>query len=435
MLDMFNYYQDSKSINLLKELSNKVSIFAALSGLVVRKSKSFKSEVFLLALVKAANQGKASFNKLAIEMSSLDSDCSISPQALWKRLAREGCLLEQFIGKCIALVTSHAVVEAKQHEQKFQRILTEDSSFVKMLKACASLFPAHGNKHGNTAGVKLNLIYDLLTGESVELSSHAATTQDRSIAYDVIDIVRKGDLVLRDMGYFSVKLFSLIEQKSADWLSRVPRSVNIFTNKDNTLESLLKSSKSGLIDRQIKLTEEHASARLIAVRKTKQHAEKSVRELKQEFKKKGKTPSQKAIQRVQWHLLVTSVSKEKMTGQELGRLYGQRWQIEIIFKAWKQSGNLSRSLSKKSGYQHMLGIFLAEVFRLALIMQSYARLRRKSSNSARLSISKLSDWISTQIGNAQSISSLLKNLPPFRLISTQKRTRKSQLMSMLELLG
>ena len=125
-------------------------------------------------------------------------------------------MLETFIAKCIALICSQGVPEAHQHTGKFNRILTEDSSFVKMIKYCSDLFPAHGNKSGSTAGVKLNLIFDLLTGKIIELSTHLGTAQDRSIAWDVIDSLKKGDLVLRDMGYFNVSIFEQIESKFAD---------------------------------------------------------------------------------------------------------------------------------------------------------------------------------------------------------------------------
>ena len=160
----------------------------------------FKPEVFLMALLKAAHFGKASFNKIAIEMHEIDSSCEISAQALWKRLTRPDCMLQTFISRRIDLVISHGVVEAGSHRGKFVWVLTEDSSFVKLVKLCADLFPAHRNKHGKTAGLKLNLVFDLLSGQTVELSTHAGTYQDRNIAWDILDLVRPNDLVLRDMG-------------------------------------------------------------------------------------------------------------------------------------------------------------------------------------------------------------------------------------------
>ena len=426
----------AKSTDLLNQLSTKIADFAILSRLVVRKSASFKPEVFLMALLKEAHFGKASFNKIAIEMRELDCSCEISSQALWKRLTRADCMLETFVSKCIALVVSHGVVEARAHRGKFGRILTEDSSFVKMTKLCADLFPAHGNKHGKTAGLKLNLIFDLLSGESVELSTHAGTCQDKNIAWDVLDVVRKHDLVLRDMGYFNVSIFQGIEARGAYWLSRIPANVNISCPKGQTLESILEKSKSAIVERRMQMTEELHDFRLIAIRKPKEEGDEAVRKLKKAARQKGTTASKKPLIRAGWHLLPTSVSKEKMTARELGRLYAQRWQIEIIFKAWKQAHQLEQSLSRRSNYQHLLGIFMSEVLILSVSMHHYARMRFRGGGKAkRTSIMKIFDWLNSTLKYATHLTDILRKKPSERHVKTQSRKRKFQLISMLELLG
>lgn len=212
--------------------------------------------------------------------------------------------------------------------------------------------------------------------------------------------------------------------------------VKLYTKGGEQIEELLKKSKSQVIDCQIEITESRHAARFIAVRKPKKEANEAVRKLKEAARKRGGTASQKSLTRARWYLLATSISKNTMTARELGRLYAQRWQVEIVFKAWKQANHLEKSLSKKSGYQHLLGIFLAEVLVLALTMHYYAGLRRSGKASTkRLSISKLSQWVSTKIGSVSSLGELFKTQPKERLISTQKRNRKFQLTSMLELLG
>ena len=89
-----------------------------------------------------------------------------------------------------------------------QRILIEDASVQVMLKSNTDAFPAHGNHHGKTAGVKIDFAFDLLTGSIVSHSLQAATEQDKSIGKEFVIEVRRGDLVLRDMGYFSLTEFT-----------------------------------------------------------------------------------------------------------------------------------------------------------------------------------------------------------------------------------
>ena len=390
-----------------------------------------------MALMKTVQQGKSSLNKIVMVMADLDPSCSISPQALHKRINRNDCCLEKFLNLCIGLMISQGVGEAKKHAKTFGRILTEDSSFVRILKSCADLFPAHGNGHGKTAGIKLNLIFDLLTGETLECSTHEATTQDKTIAYDIVGLLRAGDLVLRDMGYFIVELLEMIETKGADWLSRVPSSTDIFTHDGRKIEELMEQSKSGIIERQMYLTKEKKLARVIAVRKSRKKATEAVRLLKESYRKKGKIPSKQKLERARWHILASSVDKEVMSALELTKLYSQRWQIEIVFKAWKRSSNLQRSLSHKSSKQHLLGLFLAEVLRLAIALRCYSlsRLTFPRDKVGRLSVMKLFEWVSTKLSGVKNFKNLLSQKLTVQHVLTQKRRRKSQLLIMLELLG
>jgi hypothetical protein len=88
-----------------------------------------------------------------------------------------------------------------------KRIIIEDSSAQAMPKSNAEHFPAHGNHHGATAGAKIDFSFNLLSGQFLSHSLHAATDQDKSIGKDLLAHVQPGDLVLRDMGYFSLGEF------------------------------------------------------------------------------------------------------------------------------------------------------------------------------------------------------------------------------------
>ncbi|MFT6865076.1 MAG: hypothetical protein ACJAVK_003648 [Akkermansiaceae bacterium] len=58
------------------------------------------------------------------------------------------------------------------------RVIIEDASGVGFPKVNAETLPAHENHHGKTAGVKIDLAYDLLSQTIISHSLEAATTQD-----------------------------------------------------------------------------------------------------------------------------------------------------------------------------------------------------------------------------------------------------------------
>ena len=66
-----------------------------------------------------------------------------------------------------------------------------------------------------------DLAFDLLTRTIVSHSLYAATEQDKTIGKKFVIEVRRGDLVLRDMGYFSLSEFTAIELLEAWWLTRL----------------------------------------------------------------------------------------------------------------------------------------------------------------------------------------------------------------------
>ncbi len=90
--------------------------------------------------------------------------------------------------------------------------LVEDSPVQTMPKANAAIFPACGNRHRSTAGVKIDFGYDLLAGIVISHSLHSATEQDKTIGREFLIQLLKDDLVLRDTGYFSLAEFLEIER-------------------------------------------------------------------------------------------------------------------------------------------------------------------------------------------------------------------------------
>ena len=117
----------------------------------------------------------------------------------------------------LALLEQWGKNSSKQPRLKrlFGRVLVEDSTQQNLPKTNHEDFPAHGNAVSNTAGVKIDLTVDLIHGHVVASHLHLATEQDRELEKDLVDLVKKRDLVLRDRGYFSLKEFALIEKKKA----------------------------------------------------------------------------------------------------------------------------------------------------------------------------------------------------------------------------
>jgi hypothetical protein len=373
---MFNNLIDSKRNGRAKSLFAQLSNLAKISTFIMRERK-LTAEGFLLCLFKSIFNGRASFDQMATRIGRIEKT-TISKQALWKRI--DASAIAFLLDTLAAALSQRWERVSKKHlalSEHFGRILTEDSTQHRFHMGNTETFKAHGNGRSKTAGIKVDLTIDLLTGQAVSEAIHCATAQDKDLGKDLVDLVTKRDLVLRDMGYFILAEFSLIESLGAYWLSRIPANVHIKTPEGEAIEEVLGKRESSLIDMAVTLGAEAKPARLVAIRATTEIAEKNLREASERARRRGHTLSSAQKERCRWHLIATNVPAEKMDAQAASDLYTCRWNIEIIFRAWKQGMNLAPALDRKSNEFHLQALVLAAMIYQVLALRIVELLRAK----------------------------------------------------------
>ncbi len=257
---------------------------ATKTSLVVRESPRFTPGGFMQSLLSAVVTGKASFNQLVGDLKDR-VPLAMSRQSMHERI---GAASTAFLMAVLSDLTKQRFAPAAKALEggAIRRMLIEDASGQVMPKSNAEKFPAHGNHHGPTAGVKIDLAYDLLSGQVVSHSLHLATEQDKTIGRDLVDLLLPGDLVLRDMGYFSIGEFKIIEVAGAWWLTRLPLNVGVVLEDDTPIESTLKRSKQDIIDLPCKVGEEKKACRFVALRATREVAASPTQGTEEESKAK-----------------------------------------------------------------------------------------------------------------------------------------------------
>ena len=125
------------------------------------------------------------------------------------------------------------------------------------------------------------------------------------------------------------------------------------------LNDLLEKEKGELVDLVVLLGEEKYEARLTAIRASQAVAEKNLREAHERAAAQSKTLSKAQRIRCQWHIVVSNIPREILSAKQVAELYRCRWNIEIIFRAWKQSANLGKALNRKSNEDHFQALMLA----------------------------------------------------------------------------
>jgi len=396
--------------------------------LVVRKSDKFTPGGFLQSLLSGTVTGKASFNQLASELRERTGS-GMSRQSLHERLDERAtaflmavlcALMEQ---RFKPVVTGHG-----EGAGAIRRLLVEDSSAQVLPKANAGSFPAHGNHHGKTAGVKIDFAINLLAGTVVSHSLHHATAQDKSLGRELLAEVRRGDLVLRDMGYFSLGEFTAIEEREAFWLTRLPLTTGVRLEGGGVLERRLKSRRHEVLDLPVVAGEEGKKCRLVAMRAAPEVAAARRAERRKKARECGKKPCPKGLVRDGWHLMLTNLTRGQAGVAKLAAIYRARWAIEIQFRAWKQALNLGGALDRKSNRHHLEALVLAGMIAHQLGMQ-VARSLGATVGRERLSYEKIYDLLATYLIKVRDFAGVSGFDPDPRYITRDKRARQSPVES------
>lgn len=394
--------------------------------LIIRKSPRFSADAFLMCLLSAVTSGKGSLNQIVQNLMT----------RVLRPMARQS-LFERFSPKSTAFL-QHVLQDLMEQRYRpiqpalansvIRRIIIEDASSQVLPKSNAEAFPAHGNHHGQTAGVKIDFAYDLLSGTMVSHTLEQATMQDKIIGKEMLSQVVPGDLVLRDMGYFILDEFTAIEGMGAKWLTRLPLTTGVLLEDETALEKKLKKSKENTLDLVVLAGKQKKKCRLIAVRAAPEVAEKKRRERRQTAKKNGKQVCPKGLARDGWHLMLTNLTREEASVTQLAEVYRARWAVEIQFRAWKQALNLTAALNRKSNEHHIQALVLAAMIAHQLGMKIAAMLVEQVGRS-RLSFEKLYDNLAQEILQLRSLLDLRDFAPDLRHIRRDKRTRQTPIES------
>ena len=404
---------------LLETLFPDLRKLAIQSGLISRQTRKFSAHGFLLALLKAVSTGHASFGQMAISLGDSEA-LTLSRQALHQRMKPSAVT---FLQSVLQQLTSSSVgAPVKDGKFPFGRILVEDATQFRMHPKNHPFFRAVANNSGPTAGAKVDVVFDLISGHLLGHREVEGHVQDRTLGPQLLPMVEKGDLVLRDMGYFDVAAFAEIEAKQAFWLSRLHGQAGVTLEDGQSLETRLASTTADTLELDVTLTQRGHPVRLIAIRASPEVAARRRQLKKEKRKRNGTQASKQSLAREDWNILVTNIPVGQCPAEELCRLYRQRWEIEIHFRAWKQSLHMHKALHRITSRTHLHALILAAMIfstlavRIKLLILSRQPERQVSGE-------KLFGWLSGRLKMLRSLWSELVFDP--RHFHRCKRRRKT----------
>jgi hypothetical protein len=292
-------------------------------------------------LYDAISENSKSCNQMAIEVKSRHG-IDISKQGIDQRF-NDGAwkYIQSLISEVLSTQISRSIDIGWL--QFFERVIIKDSSKFDLNARLKDKLPGFGGS-ASEAGVCVQYEFDIKTGHVNDLAITPANGSDSKNALSTIDAVKKGDLTIRDLGYFTTKYFQEIQKKEAFFLSRLNAQIIVYQKKEGELkvldfgslyETMIKGNIKTL-DMDVYIGRDNKfPVRLIIEPISEGFFNKRMKNIAEYNKKKGHQMSQNYRDRSRFNLFITNIPSDKMEGKAIAKIYKVRWQIELIFKAWK----------------------------------------------------------------------------------------------------
>jgi len=309
---------------------------ARLSGFVCRSLRKLDLRGFLLSCMILALQQTCSLRNQAI-LAGISASKTISKQALHKRLAAGKALL--FLQGCLAAAIASKLTStsAACRPACFERILVQDSTCLSLSPPLADLFPGPSNQCANQqACLRIQCLYDLCKERFISFALSPFTRNDQASACDLLPLLKARDMVLRDLGYFTLSSLKAIAAKAAFFLTRLRYGVALYSPKSNQVIDLSKMLLPGAtLDIELLLgMNEKLPVRLMAFPLPASVANERRRKARVN-RDKRLSHSEAYMHLLGWNIFLTNASKDQLPLPIAAKLYRLRWRVEILFKSWK----------------------------------------------------------------------------------------------------
>lgn len=356
-----------------------------------RADAKIAPDVFIYTLCQAVCQSSVSCNDLAAAI-QVHGGPSVSRQAIALRF-KQSC--STFVQALLAVALQAKCPElddAQVQMSMFGRILVQDSTVVRLPGALRADFSGVGNAHARVCNARVQAVYDLKNGRFNHFSIDSYRRNDQAAAVDLVP--EKGDLILRDRGYFDCRHIQAIIDKEADLITRYKHGVSMLEpGSGQALDLLRLLRRDGRLDQPVRLGEDGPILRLVAVPVSRETGNQ--RRMKLKANTKGHKPSATLLALCDWTIFLTTLVDLAIGAQALFELYALRWRIECIFKTWKS--HFSFAKLHQVGPHQVRAYLSARLLSLTLYYhQLYLplSLRIAARSSQTLSLQKFTRYIS-----------------------------------------
>ncbi|MED1407447.1 IS4 family transposase, partial [Bacillus mycoides] len=336
------------SPDALEQLARKM-------GFVQRKSKYRAQDLVALCVWLSENIANTSLTQLCSRLEA-NTGISMSPEGLNQRFnSRAVQLLQQLLAHLLHQKFCSSSKILTLYTNFFRRIRVLDSTHFQVPNTFASTYQGSGGS-GHSAGVKIQLEYDLLSGQFLHVHVGSGKHNDKTYGSTCLTSLQPHDVCIRDLGYFDLKDLHTIDECGAYFISRLKLNTRIY-QKNSEPEyfqngTLKKHSEYIQLDMEKFIDQlqsgetyeipeiyigmyQKLPARLILYKLTDTQITRRQQDLASKEHKKQITYKERSKRLSAINFYITNIPSEYLPKEQVYDFYSLRWQIELIFKTWK----------------------------------------------------------------------------------------------------
>ena len=380
---------EAKIVKNLTNLLNKDRIeeIARKTGFITRQRKLSGYSFLLLLILEIRTSKLASLNNLTIDLEK--DGILMSKQALHQRF--DDSSVEFVKSLCFDLLKSKLDrCELLNSAVYFNRIILKDSTVFQLPAEHSMRYKGPGGG-ASEAGIKMQFEYNLKSNDGLDIDIQSSNTPDIK---SKLNRLEAGDLRIEDLGYFKLDRFEKIKNHNAYFLSRLKHGIAVFCMNDREyqrihLKNIIAQMKPGeKIDTMVYLgLKEKLHVRMILERVPDQVAAQKRRKLKTDKQNKRKSISQDRLAFCDVNAYITNAEQDMLPTDLIRSIYSLRWQIEILFKAWKSIFNIDKV--KKMKVQRFDCINYGTLLQLILCTKLYNYFKTSLWNKQSIELSEL----------------------------------------------
>lgn len=236
----------------------------------------------------------------------------------------------------------------------FSAVILEDRTVISFPPELEEIWKGCGGSTGTSkSALKLHIRWDIKSGELQGPQLTDGKVHDSKGPFQDT-LLPGGALYIADLAYFFLSRMKQWRKRDENGerryiVTRFNTQCNLYTHSGHKLElrGLLPRQPGEVVEQGVFVgKQDRVPARLIMICLSDQVTKKRQEKIEKEAKNDGRTASPEQLELARWLLLLTTAPRRLLSFREIVVIVRLRWQIELLFKLWKEHGMIDEWRTK-----------------------------------------------------------------------------------------